>query len=163
MNVMQIDRSGASREGSAIYDIGANAAFARRRIIVDDGNPWSGSLDQVFNKLTSLPRGWDGYNGLPVSFTIARFASQVLSRLYVPRLPVPSLVPGADGTIQIEWHTNQYDIELDVLAVNSIIATRYDCLTDHEDVVELSNDVSAPAKWMIELVTPRKPVEAAIA
>jgi hypothetical protein len=61
------------------------------------------------------------------------------------------LVPGSDGTLQIEWHRNQYDIEIDVLDVHDVVATRLDRLTGEEEVIELQTDFAPIAKWVEEL------------
>lgn len=112
---------------------------------------WSTALGERFNAVTSLPRGWDGYTGRPVSFTCARFAAQLLERLYDGEVPPPSLVPGSDGTLQIEWHINQYDIEIDVLAPFNAFARRYDCLAERGEEIEVEADISALATWITDL------------
>ena len=116
---------------------------------------WSMALSERFNALTSLPKGWDGYAGRPVSFTCAKFAAQILERLYDGEVPPPSLVPGSDGSLQIEWHINQYDIEIDVLAPFHLIATRFDILSGDEEEIELQADVTVLANWIRDLKTDR--------
>ncbi len=66
-------------------------------------------------------------------------------------MPAPQLVPGADGTLQIEWHTNQFDIEIDVFAPYRVIATRLDLISEQEDEIELQADFSALSDWIVEL------------
>lgn len=116
---------------------------------------WSTALGERFNALTALPAGWDGYEGRPVSFTCARFAAQLLARLFDPEIPPPSLVPGSDGTLQIEWHINQYDVEIDISAPFRVAASRFDCINDTIEEVELETDFSILAQWLSELKTPR--------
>jgi len=77
---------------------------------------WIADLRERFDEITSLARGWDGYDGRPVTFATAQFAAHVIERLCIAGVPSPYLVPGSDGTVQIEWRRNQYDIEIDVLA-----------------------------------------------
>ncbi len=136
----------------AVPGITANSAFAQSRVFVGEHSPWIHFLQNRFNELGALPRGWDGYNGLPVRATVLMFAADIMKKLYVPGLKAPALVPGADGTLQIEWHSNQFDIELDVLGVNQIHALRFDCETGVEETADLSNDVSIPAVWIHEMV-----------
>jgi hypothetical protein len=113
---------------------------------------WSKVLVQRFNELTALRPGWDGYGGKPVSFTCARFAADLLQRLYDGALPPPSLVPGSDGTLQFEWHMNQYDIEVDVLAAFNVVAMRHDCTTGEIEEMELVDaDFSKLAQWLSDL------------
>jgi hypothetical protein len=121
------------------------------------------NLKDRFDALTSLPRGWDGYNGSPVSFTCASFAANLLERIYNAGAPEPSLVPGGDGTLQIEWHKNQFDIEIDVLGAYNVVASRYDHRSGEEEVVELASDFTILAQWVEELTTERTELAAASA
>jgi len=117
---------------------------------------WVQSLEERFNNLTSLPIGWDGYDGLPVIFNYAYFAVSLLEQVYNKSVSPPSLVPGSDGTLQIEWHENQYDIEIDILGANNVVATRYDLVTNLEETHELKNDFSIVVEWIDSLAKERE-------
>jgi hypothetical protein len=136
------------------------AVFPRSNKIVlnrHSENAWKKALESKFNELTALRVGWDGYNGQPVSFTCASFAAKLLERLYDDVLPLPSLVPGSDGTLQFEWHINQYDLEVDVIGAFNVIATRHDCLTGETEELELDSDYTALAGWISDLRQDREP------
>jgi len=114
---------------------------------------WFQTLQDRFDELTSLPSGWDGYNGEPVSFSCAQFAANLIERLSVnsvekPHIPAPQLVPGSDGTLQLEWHLNNFDLEVDVLAPYDVIATRFDHMTNHEEEIEVQADFTELADWV---------------
>ncbi|MCP4071982.1 MAG: hypothetical protein GY742_09625, partial [Hyphomicrobiales bacterium] len=72
-----------------------------------------------------------------------------------------NLVPGSDGSLQIEWHLNQYDIEIDVLEPYDIVATRFDHVTDRDEELELQSDFSALANWITDLAADRALIEQA--
>ena len=55
---------------------------------------------------------------------------------------------GSDGTVQIEWHRNQYDVEIEVLAPYHVIATRYDHLTDKTDELVVDSDFTDLMGWV---------------
>ena len=112
---------------------------------------WIDDLKERFDELVSLPVGWDGYTGKPVSFTCAQFAANLIERLYDELLPPPNLIPGSDGTLQIEWHRNHFDIEIDVLAPYQVIATRYDCKSGRQEEFDLDSDFTLLADWLSEL------------
>ncbi|WP_150002266.1 hypothetical protein [Iodidimonas gelatinilytica] len=114
------------------------------------------------NELTSLRRGWDGYDGIAVSFRCANFAANLIERLYVDGVDAPQLVPGSDGTVQIEWHMNHLDIEIDILAPYRVIATRYDHLTGEDEEVELGSDFTQLAIWVADLGRDRSALRAAV-
>ncbi len=129
-----------------------NAVFTSRRVLVSDSrSEWIEALEKRFNDLTALPVGWDGYTGRPVSFTIARFAANLLERLYVPNVPPPSLVPGADGSLQIEWHRNDYDVELDIVGPQKVVAYRHDCQKETDEELELATDFTPIQIWIEDL------------
>ena len=120
-------------------------------------SPWVKELEKRFNVLTSLRKGWDGYVGLPVSFTCAQFAANVIERLYTDALPPPQLVPMSDGTLRLEWHMNQYDLEIEVLAPYEVVAFRTDLKTDEEQEIEVQTDFTELAEWVSDLAAVRQP------
>lgn len=113
---------------------------------------WMQVLETRLNELTALPRGWNGYRSLPVSFSCAGFAASLLERICTDGLPPPSIVPGTDGTLQIEWHRNGYDVEIDVLGPNHVIATRCKVDDDGEETLALENDFTPLVAWMRDLI-----------
>lgn len=58
--------------------------------------------DHVWAELASLSEGWDGYDAYPISDA----ALAVVRALHV--------VPTCNGGIQIEWHANGWDVEVEV-------------------------------------------------
>ena len=112
---------------------------------------WMFDLQERFDELTSLPVGWDGYIGRPVTFSCAFFAANLIERLYVVGVPPPQLVPGGDGTIQLEWHRNKFDVEIDVLAPCEITAIRRDLRTELVEELELQTDFTALTSWIADL------------
>jgi len=69
------------------------------------------NYQEKIKELTSLEIGWDGYNGVPVSQKLADIASNLLKELPNENW---QLVPGSDGSIQIEIHKKYYSIEIDI-------------------------------------------------
>lgn len=120
-------------------------------------SPWVKELESRFNALTSLRKGWDGYVGLPVSFTCAQFAANVIERLYSDALPPPQLVPMSDGTLRLEWHMNKYDLEIEVLAPYEVVALRTDLITEEEQEIKVQTDFTELAGWVSDLAAARQP------
>lgn len=112
---------------------------------------WFTALKARLNDLTALPVGWDGYAGRPVTFQCAHFVANMLERLCQPDVPPPSLVPGSDGSLQVEWHRKMFDVELDVLDVQRVVATRVNRMTDEEEVIEIQSDFAAIVHWITAL------------
>jgi len=64
------------------------------------------------NALLVLPHNWDSYGGRPVSLIAAKDAISWLNEVAPPGLSIPSIVPGSDSSIQLEWHTRGIDFEV---------------------------------------------------
>ena len=92
------------------------------RITEPDRNSWWDQVIERLQDLVSLEIGWDGYQGEPVRFENAAFALRVLEAICFDDTPTPHIVPGTSGDLQIEWHTHAAEIELDILAPNSVHA-----------------------------------------
>lgn len=129
------------------------SVFPVHRVIVQLNNSqWTKELKSKLNELTSLRVGWDGYKGQPVSYTRAAFAAAILDKLYVDGISVPSLVPGGDGTLQIEWHCNNFDIEIDILDANSVVASKYDHVTNTDEELVIKSDFTKVWGWLLAMV-----------
>ncbi|OWY28490.1 hypothetical protein CEJ42_14760 [Herbaspirillum robiniae] len=105
-------------------------------------------------KLIRLEHGWDGYRAEPVSFDNASFALRMLEKICPSDSPTPQIVPGRNGDLQIEWHTETGDIELHVRGPNDVHAWR--CIQgDDEDGFEmnLTNDFIEVSRWITNLMT----------
>ena len=109
---------------------------------------WGAAMQNRLGELTVLPIGWDGYFGQPVSAQCASFVAGMLESLYQDGVPAPSLVPGSDGGLQVEWHRKMFDVELDVLDVQNVVATLVDRHTEEEKVVALRDDFSGIIDWI---------------
>jgi len=130
----------------------SHEAFQKRRALISyHASSWNQALASRFDHLTALPAGWDGYAGRPVSFSCAVFAANILEHLCNPKLPPPYLVPGSDGTIQIEWHIHRVDIEIDVLGPNEVVASRFVADTGADERFNLSKDFSPLVRWIDDL------------
>lgn len=131
-----------------------NVLEYERRILIDDFEArWDEGVTKKLQSLVRLPPGWDGYQAMPVSFTNAAFALQMLEKVCGPDAPSPAIVPGVVGDLQLEWHTAKGDIELHVLAPNVVHAWFAKSDSDNPDGEEknLKNDFSIVARWVRDI------------
>ncbi|UYY60136.1 hypothetical protein [Sphingomonas sp. S2-65] len=106
------------------------------------------------NELAALPRGWDGYRARPVSFDTAHFALNMLENICQEDAPAPQIIPGTAGDLQIEWHTENGDLELHVRSPNNVGAW-FAPAGDYEgNEVSLTNDFTDVARWVREVTEP---------
>lgn len=126
-----------------------------RILIGENSSSWSDEVTDRLQKLIRLRPGWDGYQGRPVSFVNANFALQMLNNICGMETRAPQIVPGAAGDLQIEWHTQQGDIELHVKGPNNVHAWRAMAGGDPEgEELNLTVDFAAVAQWVKEITEP---------
>ncbi len=126
-----------------------------RMLISDNVYAWSDDVKKQLEELIQLPYGWDGYQGVHVSFENAHFTLRMLEAICGPKTIAPQIVPGIAGDLQIEWHTIKGDIELHVKAPNDVHA--WYALADEDpdgEELELTNDFSPIEGWAREITEP---------
>lgn len=117
-------------------------------------NSETGSRLNLVNKLdelTRLPVGWDGYSGVPTEYANALFAIDLMGAVSKQHFKTPSVVPGGDGSLQLEWHINQYDLEIEILDPHKIIVERTDLTTDENVEIQPDGDYGVLFEWIKEL------------
>jgi hypothetical protein len=82
----------------------------------------------AFNVLLGLKPGWDSYRAPRVKPEAGQAAFDLLRDIMRARTPVPSIVPMADGGVQIEWHAKGVDLEIEVRS-----ATQATAYFEHRD------------------------------
>lgn len=131
-------------------------ASSREKILINENvSVWSDSVKRRLEELIKLPTGWDGYQGVHVSFENANFAYRVLDAICRPETHAPQIVPGTAGDLQLEWHTQQGDIELHVKGPNRVHAWR--AMTEGNadgEEMDLTNDFAVVAQWVKEIMEP---------
>jgi hypothetical protein len=130
-------------------------ANASARVIVSEpAHGWRDTVKARLNELVRLREGWDGYHAVPVSFVSANFALRVLEAVSGADAPYPQIVPGPDGDLQMEWHTNSADIELHVIGPNQVHAWRLVNGSPSPEELMLGNDFTTVARWINQLSGP---------
>lgn len=63
-------------------------------------------------RLSLLPPDWDSFGGEAIPLNVIKESMSWLMGIYRPGMPEPSIVPGSDGSVQVEWHVNGVDLEV---------------------------------------------------
>jgi hypothetical protein len=71
------------------------------RSVVETKISW---IDAQAGRVANLGDNWDGYGADPVSLGTLGILTNFLREVLPAGAPEGSLVPGADGSIQAEWH-----------------------------------------------------------
>ena len=152
MSVHAMDISAYQGKDSGFFEVSSTHSFSNSQTRINEGRTqWIETLERRLTELMALSRGWDGYEGRPVRVDCVVFAARLLETLYRTSIGLPSLVPGGDGTLQIEWHENGYDLEIDILGPYKVVASRFDHRTQEIQELELRTDYSEIATWVSEL------------
>ncbi len=112
---------------------------------------WRDEVRRLLNNVCALPPGWDGYGAPPVAFEVANFALKMLEQTCPEHVPAPNVVPGPDGDLQLEWHTENLDIELHVRKPYDVHAWRRQVNGDEENEGELTFDYTLVTRWLSDL------------
>ena len=98
------------------------------------------SIKSQFERIAALKSGWDGYRGEPIKPEIINLAQATLEKLMYDGIPVPSIVAGSNGGVQIEWHTHDYDVEIEIVPPDDILVFVRDCRTGNQFELKVLKD-----------------------
>jgi len=76
--------------------------------------PWVIDAAKKLEALGKLPAGWDSYGGLPLDSTANKLTVSALGWLEDKNLPVPAVVLGSGGTVQLEWRARGKELEVEL-------------------------------------------------
>jgi len=112
-----------------------------------EASVWAEKVRRRLTEITGLSRGWDGYRAPPVAFDTAMFAFSALTKLCAAGTPVPQIVPGTEGDLQAEWHTDYGSIELHFREPNHVHAWMEDVSGNSVERV-LTSDFAPVLPWI---------------
>ena len=80
----------------------------------DEPKPvWFMSVLQGFASVATLRDGWDGSGAARIKSATINRALRTIEQLLPSDAPPPSIVPVPDSGLQLEWHRNQRDLEIE--------------------------------------------------
>ncbi len=92
------------------------AVQSSSRALTGPSHTWLQPTREQLTRISSLEEGWDSYGAPPITQSRIAQACTLVQSIADDRAPPPSLVPTPDGSIQLEWHS--YDVELEVLLIS---------------------------------------------
>ena len=76
---------------------------------------WLRPTIEKLNELLSLEEDWDSYGGKRIREDCVIAAIRLLMDCMGDSSIMPLIVPGPKGTIQLEWHLNDIELEIECL------------------------------------------------
>ncbi len=105
------------------------------------------ALDRAI-ELLRLPRGWNSYGAEPVSYAAFEQTVEFLTTYLVEGVAGPVLVPTVRGGLQLEWHRQGVDIELEVSPDGLVSWCACDRRTGEELEVALAGHEEMIRTWL---------------
>lgn len=75
---------------------------------------WLKETEEMLRDFATLPEGWDSYGAKPIEPHVIDSTIELLHRIVQHDTPKPAVVPTNRGGLQIEWHTQRVDLEIEV-------------------------------------------------
>ena len=135
------------RRESSVTD--PTASFAGQRA------EWLPTVVTRLRTLAQLEEGWDGRNARRISPANLDIAMRLLRAVMRTDTPIPELVPTVRGGLQIEWHVQDVDVELEILSAARYVLSLEDRANDNEFDLELTADLS-PLVAAIKRISPSR-------
>lgn len=79
----------------------------------DTRHPWLGEIIQKAGELLQLKENWNSYGGKPIAKKAMAAALAFIESMMRTPTPKPQLVPCSNGGVQIEWHEQGIDAEVE--------------------------------------------------
>jgi hypothetical protein len=86
----------------------------------DASPPWIKPAVRGLSALLELPSDWDSYGGVRIKPEIVIAALNLLFETMQYDSPAPSIVPTSRGGIQLEWHRNGVDLEVEFVSPSRV-------------------------------------------
>lgn len=160
VSTMSPDFSGALAQGGVwplVADSRPPGLFLRRRrdqiriVPVDVSRSTLETLMPVIERvieLAELPGGWNSYDANPVSATALRRTLEFLLEHVTPGVDHPSVVPTVRGGLQLEWHNNGLDVEVEIASDKLVSFFVEDTTTGETGEMNLSGNEERMRQWL---------------
>jgi len=116
-----------SRRWRALLGLAFLAAATRVAVALLSIGPvsghFSGSALLAANPTGLLPVGWDSYGARAPDPSCVLAAWQLLAAVMRDDIPAPAVVPTVRGGVQLEWHRNGADLEIEVVAPREFVVS----------------------------------------
>jgi hypothetical protein len=75
---------------------------------------WLKETEETLRGFATLPAGWDSYRAKSIEPHVVDAVIELLHRIVQHNTLKPAVVPTNRGGIQIEWHTQGVDLEIEI-------------------------------------------------
>lgn len=112
---------------------------------------WLSLVEAELVSLGRLEEDWDSYGGRPIDMWMAAGAYMLLGALCSSETPKPTVVPMSSGHVQIEWHTNDVDLEIEFVSASALNVLYENATTGEEFEGLFTYDLTRLKGWVDQL------------
>lgn len=116
---------------------------------------WLKEAEETLRGFATFPEGWDSYGAKSPEPHVVDAAIELLHRIVQHNTLKPAIVPTNRGGIQIEWHTQGVDLEIEMTPHGGIRLLYDNPHEDAEEELELGLDLT-PLANLIAKVSPSR-------
>ena len=99
-------------------------------------------------ELVALPGGWNSYDASPVSATAMHRTLEFLLEHVTPGVDRPDVVPTVRGGLQLEWHNNGLDVEVEIASDGPVSLFMEDTTTGETTEMKLIGNEQRMRRWL---------------
>jgi len=101
-------------EHPQVQSLYSSATLADTIDLSGDTASWVIEAAKKLEALGRFQTGWDSYGGLSLRSGAKHLTLQVLGWLRKEELPIPAVVLGSAGTVQLEWRAKGKELEVEI-------------------------------------------------
>jgi hypothetical protein len=101
-------------------DSGAIRQIPVQGIEWTSSDAWFVPVRDSIYELLSMQENWDSYGAAPIRPEFVATASSLLRSIMDQNTPLPAIVPTTPGGVQIEWHRDGIDLEIEIQSTSQI-------------------------------------------
>ncbi len=116
---------------------------------------WKSAVSAAISDLKTLKGGWDGPGSLSISTSVLFRAESLIQAALKgrPRAAAPYIVPVGDGSVQIEWHERNAEMELAIDSDGDVYLWGRNHAAGHEFEGEGDDALALFSRWAPRLAT----------
>lgn len=114
---------------------------------------WVIEAAKKLDRLGRFRADWDSYGGLPLKPSAKNLTLRVLEWLRKDELPVPAVVLGSGGTVQLEWKAKGKELEVELRDNDTIEFVKVSPsgnIEEGETSVNLSGKLHDLTSWLLQ-------------
>ena len=132
----------------------------RSMSVLLEGEPpkWFEPVVRSISELLQLRPNWNSYGAAPIALWAPQAVLDLLFETASASTPPPQVVPTNRGSIQLEWHLPDVDLEVKVLSPTRFAVSFEDFRTGSEWEGELTSDLSRLTDYLADITSLKRRV-----